>query len=131
MPVTMALAARISQAMIAGDVPVAEPAHDVLEQAAGRRVPGAELGERVALQPGDGTGEEERQPDRGAGHLAGGAEQGEDPGADHRADADERRLADAERSGGGFDAGHGTTVGVTGVVGAYPRLGGWTSGGER
>jgi hypothetical protein len=33
MPVTMALAARMSQAMMPGDVPVAEPSHDVLEQA--------------------------------------------------------------------------------------------------
>ena len=106
MPVTMALAARINQAMTPVMCPCAEPTHDVLEQATGRRVPGTELGERVALQGGDRTGEQERQPNSGTRHLASRAEQGEDPGADHRANPDERRLPDAERSGGGFDAGH-------------------------
>ena len=75
------------------DVAVAEAAVDVLEQAAGRRVARTELPERVALQRGDAAGEQERQPDGRPGDLAGRAEQREDPGADHRGDADERRLA--------------------------------------
>ena len=97
MPVTIALAARINQAMTPVACPLPKPADDVLEQPARRRVPGAELGERVALQPGDRAGDQERDPDRGAGHLAGRAEQREDPGADHGADADERGLADVQR----------------------------------
>ena len=90
----------------AGDVAVAEPADDVLEQATCRRVPGAELGEGVALQPGDGAGDEERQPHGRPGDLARCAEEGEDPRADHRADADERRLTHAERPGCRGDVGH-------------------------
>ena len=38
----------------------------------------------------------EREPHRRAGDLAGRAEQREDAGADHGADADERRLADRQ-----------------------------------
>ena len=78
------------------DVAVAEALVDVLEQATGGRELGTELGERVALQRGDAAGEQERQPDRRPGDLAGGAEQREDPGADHRGDADEGRLLGAD-----------------------------------
>ncbi len=74
-------------------MPVAESLAHVLEHAAGGRVPGAELGERVALEHGDRAGEEERDPHRGAGDLAGRAEQGEDAGSDHGAHTDERGLA--------------------------------------
>ena len=81
----------------AGDVAIAEPAHHVLEQTAGRGVLRPELGEGIPLEPGDGAGEEERQPDRRAGDLPGRTEQGEDARADHRADADERSLANAVR----------------------------------
>ena len=48
----------------AGDVPLPEPLREVGQHAAGRRVGGAELGERVALQPGDRARDEERQPHR-------------------------------------------------------------------
>src|SRR4029077_16275112 len=81
----------------AGEVAVTEAPRDVLEQAAGRRVAGPELGERVALQSGDTAGEKERQPDGRSGHLSCGAEQGKDPGADHGADPDERGLPDRPR----------------------------------
>ena len=80
--------------------PVAESPDDVLEQAAGRRVARPELGERVALQRGDAAGEQEREPDGRAGDLAGRAEQREDAGADHGADADERGLPDADETPG-------------------------------
>ena len=83
------------------DVAVAEPAVDVLEQAAGRWVARPELAERVALQGGDATGQQERQPDGRPGDLAGRAEQREDPGADHRGDADGRGLAGADVLAGG------------------------------
>ena len=76
----------------AGEVALAESAAEVFEQPRGRGVAGAELGERVALQPGDRAGDEEGQPHRGAGHLPGRAEQREDAGADHGADADECGL---------------------------------------
>ena len=90
--VTIAFVAEDQPGDDAGEVAVAEAAHDVLEQSARRRVAGAELRERVALQPGDRAGDHEREPDRRARDLAGGAEQREDAGADHRADADERGL---------------------------------------
>ena len=77
----------------AGEVAVAESLRDVLEHAPGARVPGAEFRERVALQPRDGPGDQERHPHRGPGHLAGRAQQREDPRAHHRPDPDERGLA--------------------------------------
>ena len=80
----------------AREVAVAEALADVFEQSACRREPRAELGERVALQHRDDARDHERQPDGRAGDLAGRAEEREDPGADHRADADERRLPDGQ-----------------------------------
>ena len=105
MPVTIALAAEDQPGDHPGRVSVAEAPHHILQQPARRGVTGAELGERVALQAGDGTGEQERDPDGRTSHLTGRAEQGEDPGADHGADADERRLSDVQlgrRAGGRF-----------------------------
>src|SRR4029077_18370509 len=64
----------------------------VLEQAAGRRVAGAQLRERIALQSRDGPGDQERQPYRRARYLAGRAQEREDPRADHRPDPDEGGL---------------------------------------
>ena len=107
MPVTMALAARINQAMMPVTCPSPKPRTTYSSRPPADGYSGTELGERVALQAGDRTGDQERQPHSGAGHFPSCAEQGEDPGAHHRADSDERRLAYAERSGGGFDAGHG------------------------
>ena len=73
---------------------------DVLEQAASRREDGPELAEGVPLQRRDDAGKDERQPDGRPGNLAGGAEEREDPGAHHGADADERRLARADVASG-------------------------------
>ena len=70
-----------------------EPPAHVLEESSGRRVRGAELGERVALEHRDPTGDEERHPHRRTCNLAGRAQEREDPGADHGADTDERSLA--------------------------------------
>ena len=71
---------------------IPEAADDILEQATGRGVPDPELGERIALEHGDGSGDQERHPHRRAGDFAGSTEQREDAGADHGADPDERRL---------------------------------------
>jgi len=79
-----------------GEMTVAEPLGDVLQQAAGARIPRAELGEGVALQDGDRPGKEERQPHRRARYRAGRAQEREDPRAHHRPDADERGLAHVE-----------------------------------
>jgi len=78
------------------EVTVAVALADVLQQAACRRVTRTELGERIRLQSGDGTRDEKREPHRGAGDLAGRSEQGEDPCAHHRADADECGLSHRE-----------------------------------
>jgi hypothetical protein len=76
-----------------GEVALAPPPDDVLEESSRRGVAGTELGERVPLQDGDATRDEERDPDRRAGNFTGGAEQREDPCSHHRADPDEGRLA--------------------------------------
>ena len=81
------------------EVAVPEALADVFEQSSGRREPRAELGERVALQHRDDARDQERQPDGRAGDLTGRAEEGEDPGADHRADADEGGLPDGQPCG--------------------------------
>jgi hypothetical protein len=71
-------------------------AADILQETAGRRVAGTEPRERVALQYRDRAGDQERQPHGRSGDLAGRPEQCEDPRTDHRADTDERGLADSE-----------------------------------
>jgi hypothetical protein len=76
-----------------GEVAVTGPLRHVLQQPAGRRIPGTQLGERVTLQHRDEAGDEERQPHRRASHFPGRAEQREDPRAHHRPDPDERSLA--------------------------------------
>ena len=78
------------------EAPIAEPLHQVRDQAARRREADAHLHDRVAEQRGDDPGEEEREPDRGSGDGSGLAEQGEDAGPDHRADAEEGGAADAQ-----------------------------------
>ena len=75
--------------------PVAEALDQVGDQAARGGIAHAELDDGVAEQRGDDAGEQEGQPDRGAGDGARLAEQGEDAGADHRADAEECGAADA------------------------------------
>ena len=71
------------------------PSHEVGDQAARGREAHAELDDGVAEQRGDDPGEQERQPDGGAGDRARLPEQREDAGADHRADAEEGGAADA------------------------------------
>ena len=92
----------------ADEPPVAEPLDQVRDQPARGREAHAELDDGVAEQGRDDSGDQEREPDRGAGDRAGLAEQGEDAGADHRADAEERGAADAHA--------HGAVVGAV-VVG--------------
>lgn len=79
-----------------GEMAVAEPLGHVFEQAAGRRIAGAEFRERIALQERDGPGEQEGQPHRRPGHRPGRAEQGEDSRTDHAADTDECGLLDGQ-----------------------------------
>ena len=73
----------------ADQAPVPEPLDQVGDEAARRRVAHAELDDGVAEQRGDDPGEEEGEPDGGPRNRAGLAEQREDAGADHRADAEE------------------------------------------
>ena len=73
-----------------------KPCEQVRDQAARRRVADAELDDRVAEQRGDDPSEEEREPDGGARDAARLAEQREDAGADHRADAEEGGAADGQ-----------------------------------
>ena len=75
---------------------VSEALHQVGEKPARGRVANAELHDGVAEQPGDDPGQEERQPDRRAGDDGSLAEQGEDAGPDHRADAEEGGASDAQ-----------------------------------
>ena len=76
------------------------PSHQVRDQAARRREADAHLHHRVAEQRGDDPGEEKREPDRGSGDGSGLAQQGEDAGPDHGADAEEGGAADAHATGG-------------------------------
>ena len=77
----------------AGEVALSPAPDDVLEEAAGGRVPGTHLGEGVALQRGYPARQQERDPHRRSGHLPGRPQQREDARPDHRADPDERGLA--------------------------------------
>ena len=76
-----------------GEVSFAPAADDVLEEAARRGVPRPQLGEGVALEHRDDAGEHEGDPDGGARHLPGRAQQREDAGSHHRTDPDERGVA--------------------------------------
>ena len=77
----------------AGEVAVTESLRHVLQQAPGRRVAGAQLGERIALQSRDDPGDQERHPYCRPRHLAGRAQQREDSRPHHRPDSDEGGLA--------------------------------------
>ena len=79
--------------------PVPEALEQVRDEPAGRRVADAELDDLVAEQRRDEAGEQEREPDRGPRDRAGLAEEREDAGADHGADAEEGGAADAHRHG--------------------------------
>ena len=70
---------------------------EVAERAVLGRVAGAEPRERVARQKRDHAAEKERQPDFLPGDQRRLADQGEDSGADHRADPDRRHRQHAHR----------------------------------
>ena len=74
---------------------VPEPLEQIRDQPARGRVAHAELDDVVAEQGCDDSGEQEREPDGGSRDRARLAEQREDAGADHRADAEEGCPADA------------------------------------
>ena len=78
---------------------VAEPLDQVRDDPARRGEADAHLDDRVAEQRGDDPGEEEREPDGRARDRAGLAEQREDAGPDHGADAEEGGAADAHATG--------------------------------
>jgi hypothetical protein len=82
MPVTMAFAARINQAMTPVTCPLPSPRTTYSRRPAAEGCR-AELGEGVALQQGDRPRDQEREPHGRTGNLTGRTEQGEDGGADH------------------------------------------------
>ena len=79
---------------------VPEALQQVLDQPALGRIPDPELDDVVREQHRDEPGEEEREPDGGPGDDRGLAEEREDAGPDHRADADERGAADGHARSG-------------------------------
>ena len=78
---------------------VAEPLDQVRDDPARRGEADAHLDDGVAEQRGDDPGEEEREPDGRPRDRSGLAEQREDAGADHGADAEEGGAADAHATG--------------------------------
>ena len=83
---------------------VAEPLDQVRDDPARRREADAHLDDGVAEQRGDDPGEEEREPDGRPRDRSGLAEQREDAGADHGADAEEGGAADAQATGRSWSA---------------------------
>ena len=110
MPVTMALAARISQAMIPVACPLPKPrtTYSRSPPADGYRAPN--LANEYPCSPAMAPAMRNEIQTAAPGHFPGRAEQGEDPGADHGADPDERGLTNVQRGGRrrviSFRAGH-------------------------
>ena len=74
MPVIMALVANISHADDPGEVALTVPPNHIFEEPTCRGIAGAKLRKGVTLESSNRTGDKEREPDRGTGHLAGRTE---------------------------------------------------------
>ena len=80
----------------ADEPPLAEALDQVGDKTARGRVAHAELDTHVAEHPGDDAADQERDPHARAGDRSRLAQQREDAGPDHRADAEDGRAAGAQ-----------------------------------